>query len=571
MGKERFTKQPEIVAAIISVIGTLVGTLLIGVFLGFMEGRLGLGPVVAVITLLLVLCIWGLLAFRWGVRVAGAAAAAMVIVGSVVFLIATAARFIPFGVPSATPVAAGASPTPQPMAIATTTPPLRTPPSSSADQVRAFAEPILAAIADRAPVFEDDFSDPGSGWPIGSTADGDEWGYEDDAYFISATYLPQGDIGASPDRAPSFSDFVLEVDARFVSGEWGFWNVIFRDSPGTLEEPVSAHYGVMFSPDGAFAMWKNVSGVHINLVEHSPHAPTFERGFETIHLTIIAQGPQIAVYVNGEPLWFVYDESSSRGMISVGVGNDTENTTLRVHFDNLKVWDISALVLPGETPAPLPSTPPSSSADQARAFAEPILAAIADRPLDFEDDFTTPDKGWRLGFPGGPPNGDRLEITDGVVRMTLFEGTEGMLTRLDWMWLKDFVLMVDSRQVSGGYGSPQMVVWGNPDDTWGQVAIQSGTASWNLSKGPGDQWPPWPKGSGDVVSPIGETNHILIVARGPQLAIYLNGVPVAYVEDQEIDVAWTKALSFNCGGQPDMVCEFDNVKLWNLDNVPGLP
>lgn len=339
MGKDKFTKQPEIVAAIISVVGTLVGTLLISVFLGFLEGRLGLGPVVAVITLLLVLCIWGLLAFRWGVRLAGAAAAAMVIVGSVVFLIVTAAQIIPFGGPSATPVALAASPTPQPMPTLTTTPPL--------------------------------------------------------------------------------------------------------------------------------------------------------------------------------------------------------------------------------------PTPPSSPADQARAFAAPILAAIADRPPDFEDDFTTADKGWGLGFPGGPPNGDQLEITDGVVRMTLFEGSEGMVHHRGLVF-KNFVLMVDSRQVSGGYRSSQMVVWGL-NDHWGQLAIESGKRHWFLSKGPSDQWPPRPEGSGDVVSPIGETNHILIVARGPQLAIYLNDVPVAYVEDQELDVAHGKSLSFNCGGRPDMVCEFDNIKLWNLDNVPGLP
>jgi len=138
MGKDRFTKQPEIIAAIISVIGTLVGTLLIGVLLGFMEGRIGLGPVVGVITLLLLLSIWALLAFRWGIRLAGAAAAVMVVVGSVLFLIVTALRLIPIGVPSATPVALAGSPTPQPMPTPTPAPLPATPTPSPAEEARPF-------------------------------------------------------------------------------------------------------------------------------------------------------------------------------------------------------------------------------------------------------------------------------------------------------------------------------------------------------------------------------------------------------------------------------------------------
>ncbi|GEM_PF-5225120 len=104
--KEKFTKQPEIIAAIISVVGTIVGTLLISVLLGFLEGRVGLGPVVGVITFLLLLSIWVLLVFRWGLRLAGAAAAAMVVVGSVIFLLAVLAQAnLGISLPSATTIA----------------------------------------------------------------------------------------------------------------------------------------------------------------------------------------------------------------------------------------------------------------------------------------------------------------------------------------------------------------------------------------------------------------------------------------------------------------------------------
>jgi Tol biopolymer transport system component len=216
--------------------------------------------------------------------------------------------------------------------------PTRTPIPS--EQARIFADPILAAIAERGPDYADDFDDPESGWPSGSTAGGDKWGYQDGDYFISATYLPQGEccIDARTERVPWFSDFVLEVNAQVASGERGTWGVVFRDSPGNGEEP-SAHYGVRLHSDGALGLWKNVGGDHTDLAEADVPAASFEEGGAN-RLTIVAQGPRIAVYLNGEPVWFVHDESSSRGMIALMAENMTPDTPLQVRFEGLKAWDI---------------------------------------------------------------------------------------------------------------------------------------------------------------------------------------------------------------------------------------
>ncbi|MBN1810232.1 MAG: protein kinase [Anaerolineae bacterium] len=221
--------------------------------------------------------------------------------------------------------------------------PTRTP--IPAEQARAFADPILAAISEREPDYADDFGDPNSGWPIDSTAEGDEWGYKDGTYFILATYRPRGEccIDARTERVPWFSDFVLEVNAQFVSGERGDWGVVFRESPGNSKEP-SPHYGVRLHPDGTLGLWKNVGGAHTDLAGVDAPAASFEEG-GTNRLTIITQGPQIAVYLNGEPAWFVYDESSSRGTIALMVENMTPDTLLRVRFEDLKVWDTLGRVI----------------------------------------------------------------------------------------------------------------------------------------------------------------------------------------------------------------------------------
>ncbi|RMD66795.1 DUF1565 domain-containing protein, partial [Candidatus Parcubacteria bacterium] len=89
--------------------------------------------------------------------------------------------------------------------------------------------------------------------------------------------------------------------------------------------------------------------------------PPIKGGFETNHLQIIAKGPQIAVFVNGEPVTLVYDPDFSstfeKGLFDLVVCTPNGKSTLRVHFDNLKIWDISNLAIP----LPNTSVPPSAS------------------------------------------------------------------------------------------------------------------------------------------------------------------------------------------------------------------
>lgn len=224
-------------------------------------------------------------------------------------------------------------------------------------QARALAEPILDSIGDRPPDYQDDFRDLDSGWPGGSTPAGDEWGYQDDAYLISATYFPQGEccIGVEPDPGPFFSDFVLELDAQFLAGEVGLWGLNFRESAG--DETPAGHYAVGFWPDGSFRVWKNIDGTHIELKQADQPPLAFEDGSELHHLTVVAQGPEIAFYMDGEPLSYVYDESLSQGGIQLEIENLEPDTLLRARYDNLKVWNISdsARLAVESTPAPSPT------------------------------------------------------------------------------------------------------------------------------------------------------------------------------------------------------------------------
>jgi TolB protein len=211
------------------------------------------------------------------------------------------------------------------------------PSPASAEQVRAFAEPILAAIAGRAPDFEDDFSDPGSGWPEGEIPEAQgKQGYSGGEYFIQVS--PDTCGTAITNRMPEFSDFVLKIDGRFVSGsEGGCWQVRFRISPDDDAYALMLHFSGGLNIDVQLKKGTQIVGTF--------QGPPIQPGLnQTNSLQIVAKGPQIAVVVNGEPLFLVRDERLSRGSITLPVCTSGD-TPLEVRFDNFKVWDISDLSL----------------------------------------------------------------------------------------------------------------------------------------------------------------------------------------------------------------------------------
>ena len=111
---------------------------------------------------------------------------------------------------SVTP-AEGSQPVPSP----TDTPEISTMPvsGSQAEQARTFAQPILNIVAKHKPDFEDDFSKVNPDWFFnniqGTSA------IEDGV----ARFHSTGDVIMSNDRALTGKDFVLQFDARLVSGD----------------------------------------------------------------------------------------------------------------------------------------------------------------------------------------------------------------------------------------------------------------------------------------------------------------------------------------------------------------
>lgn len=225
-----------------------------------------------------------------------------------------------------------------------------------------------------------------------------------------------------------------------------------------------------------------------------------------------------------------------------------------------------------------PNTPTvlTSQAEQARAFAEPILQAIADRPPDFEDDFSTDSYGWQIDtFEGrcGQIADGRLALSIIPERMTPQQ--YGRYTcgahNPSVLNVTNFVFEIDLTQTQSEIQGVTGVQWrhtsdGHTPDGYYRVAVDM----------PGNRW--WTLANSSISLPGGfemlqdwqgpASGRIRVIGRGSQFAVYINETSVFYLED-DLNPSGEIDLLLTAGGL--VTVEYDNVKLWNLDNVPGLP
>jgi serine/threonine protein kinase len=225
-------------------------------------------------------------------------------------------------------------PTAKPTATAR---PSATPRPAAYERALAFAEPILAAIADRPPDYADDFGDPGSGWTLLQTTDV-EAGYQDGEYVIVA--VPDYSTSGDSSSLSAFADFVLEVDGRFASGDSGYWGVSWYWGESQIT-------GILIPLSGSVQM------VHCE-EDCSPvgeiRKPPLNPDYEANHLQIVVKGTQIAIAINGE--WQIlatdlYYTTAEERQIRLEIQNNGDEP-LEARWDNLKIWDISALPAPTE-------------------------------------------------------------------------------------------------------------------------------------------------------------------------------------------------------------------------------
>ena len=180
-----------------------------------------------------------------------------------------------------------------------------------------------------APLYTDDFSDPGSGWPISD--DGDiQYEYLDGEYRILVRNTNRW-AGAAPGFKAS--DYVVTVDVRNVTGLYGSYGLTFG-----LSNDWSQFYSLEIDPDGNYGIMRYGSGTWTNLATGT--SGSINTGTSTNTLKIEHNGSLIQAYANGQLLTSVSD-STYGGSRRIGLVVSTYSlSNVDARFDDFTVYPV---------------------------------------------------------------------------------------------------------------------------------------------------------------------------------------------------------------------------------------
>lgn len=207
-----------------------------------------------------------------------------------------------------------------------------------------IVEKLKMASADGASdpvlVFSDDFSAPG--W-LEFDRDDFSTSYVDRAYELSIK--PSGfstAFGLNPSLGP-LTDFYFEIETqaygpadngygiRFREQEAGFYEfIVSSGGTGSSGEPISS--------GGTFSIDKFADGSFERIVPFKSETPSIVQGDGELNvLGVLALGPEISIYINGQEVASFSDPDHPTGGISLRLNPYFEGGS-RTLFDNAAVW-----------------------------------------------------------------------------------------------------------------------------------------------------------------------------------------------------------------------------------------
>jgi Zn-dependent metalloprotease len=212
-------------------------------------------------------------------------------------------------------------------------------------------QPAGCAV-DHAPIcdnigFDSQFNVTASGWY--AVAIGGDW-YVDANYLWS--YGSATDAFFSVATNNSYSDFEYQAQIRRYGAGYAANGVMIRGTPAPLGSGNrwDSGYGFFYSRDGSFSVWKYVGGSFVSL-QGWTYSEAINTGDAWNTLRVVARGPQLFYYINGDLVWSGTDSTYATGQVGLifyrgtgSVGDEFQvdwatsagGTPLTLFFDDLE-------------------------------------------------------------------------------------------------------------------------------------------------------------------------------------------------------------------------------------------
>ena len=208
----------------------------------------------------------------------------------------------------------------------------------------AVADQLTAASADGASrpvlIFADDFSD--TGWTLFGE---DEFSssYVEETYELAVSAGGFSSAFGLPSGLGTLSDFYFEVETRAFGPADNGYGIRFREGPSgffdfTISNLGTGAAGEPIESGGTFSVDKFTGTAFERVLPFKSETDAISQGEGELNvLSVLALGPDVTLYINGQEVGSFSDPDLVSGQLSVRLNPYFEEGS-RVQFDNAAVW-----------------------------------------------------------------------------------------------------------------------------------------------------------------------------------------------------------------------------------------
>ena len=396
----------------------------------------------------------------------------------------------------------------------------------------AAPEPTPVVVSDPNVLYQDDFTNPASGWPE-EKFDNYFIGYHEPEYYhIEITSAKYKTTVFEPAK-DSFEDVVIEVKAFTVSAKTAetgdfTYGLAFRRSG-------DQYYAFTISPrTKKWFVLKNSSNALVVLAEGTE---------ESIHnldtediLRVDAQGSNFTFHINDRMVSQVTDSEYASG--EVGYYTQTfDSPNIHIHFDALSIRKFDTAQTPG---------------------GETVMI--------YQDDFTNPASGWAekkfdnyfIGY--HEPEYYHIEVTSTNYKTTVFEPNKQSLADVT-VEVKTFTVSAKTSEAGDFNYGP---VFRRSGDQYYAFTISPRTKKWYVLKSSSNALVVLAEGTAENINDLDVEDVLRVDAQGSNFSFHINDQLVTQVTDSDY-ASGEIGFYVQTLDSPNLHVHFDSVAIRNFD------